>query len=252
MNDAPPPLHPASPQPYYSPQPQPAYQPPPRKSGCGLAGFGCGFGCLLVVILSVVAVIGLGIAGKKWVETKIDEYTSYEGKPVEAPQATPEQIATAISKAEAFRDGMAEGGTPAPLELTGEELNLILWNDPEFSQLAGKAEVGIEGDRLHANISIPIDDLPLPEGALADMLKGKYFNGEVGVKMGMASGQPALYLDSLSVNGTPVPEMFMSGLRSQNLLEEALKNPDASASFDRIEDIRVEGGRLIIIPKASP
>ncbi len=251
MNDAPPPLHPASPQPYYSPQPQPAYQPPPRKSGCSCTGLGCGFGCLLAVVLCVAAVIGLGIAGKKWVESKVDQYTSYESVPVEAPQATPEQIATAVSKIEAFRNGM-EGGTPVPLDLTGEELNLVLWNHPEFSQLAGKAEVGIEDDRLRAKISVPIDELPLPEGAIADMLKGKYFNGEIGVRMGMVSGQPALYLDSLSVNGTPVPEMFMSGLRSQNLLEEALKNPEASASFDRIEDIRVEGGRLVVIPKTSP
>src|SRR5690606_352161 len=98
----------------------------------------------------------------------------------------------------------------------------------------------------------PIDDLPLPRGAIADMLKGKYFNGEVEVKMGMVAGRPALYLESLSVNGSPVPEMFMSGLRSQNLLEEALKNPEARAAFDKIEEIRVEGGRLVVVPKASP
>lgn len=252
MNDAPPPLHPAAPQPYYHPQPQPTYQPPPRKSGCGCAGAGCGVGCLVAVIAGIVCLVALGIAGKKWLETTINEYTSYEAQPVVAPQATPEQIAAALAKAQAFRNGMDGGGDPVPLVLTGEELNLVLWNDPEFSQLAGKAEVGIEEDQLHAKVSIPLDDLPLPKGGIADMLKGKYFNGELGVRIGMESGQPALYLDNLAVNGAPVPEMFMSGLRSQNLLEEALKNPEGRAIFDRIEDIRVEGGRLTIIPKTSP
>ncbi len=254
MNDVPPPLHPAAPQPHYQPQAQPqaAFQPPPRKSGCGCTGAGCGVGCLLAVIASVAIVVFLGIAGMRWFEAKVEQYTAYESVPIETPQATNEEIAVALSKVQAFRAGMEEGGTPVRLELTGEELNLALWNDPEFSQMAGKANVDIVGDQLNAKVSLPLDDLPLPAGPLGDKLKGKFLNGEAGVKVGMAAGRPTLYLESLSVNGATVPEMFMSGMKSQNLLEEAIKKPEFKAAFDKIEDIRVEGGRLIVVPKASP
>ncbi len=255
MNDAPPPLFPASsqPQPGYPAYRAPSAYPPPKKSSCcGLPGIGCGFGCLLVVILGVVGLIFLGVAGKKWVDARIEEYTSFEGQPLEAPQASPDRIAEALAKAEAFRKGMEPGGTPVPLEVTGEELNLILWNDPEFAQFAGKVEVGIEDDVLSSKFSVAFDQLPLPQGYWADKLKGKHLNGEADVKLGMTAGQPSLYLEGLSLNGMAIPEVFLSELRTQNLLEELAKNPNATAAFDQLEDIRVEGGRLIIVPKAAP
>ncbi|MBU6180125.1 MAG: hypothetical protein KGR69_10700, partial [Verrucomicrobia bacterium] len=90
------------------------------------------------------------------------------------------------------------------------------------------------------------------EGIATDLLKDKYFNGDVSLKLGMAAGRPSLYLENLSVNGTAIPEMFMSEMRNQNLLEEAMKNPDAAKLFEGIEEIRIENGELLIVPKAAP
>lgn len=255
MNDAPPPLHPAVPPSSPPPPPYgqpPVYQPPVRKSGCGCTGLGCGLGCLFALIASVVAIVVLGIAAKGWIEKQVVSYTSYEAVALEAPQASPEQVSAALAKVEAFRASLAPGSEPRALEMTGEELNLVLWNDPTFAQIAGKAEVDIVGDQLNAKVGIPMDDLPLPEGWLADRLQGKYFNGELGLKLGMVAGRPALYLESLEVNGQVVPEMFMSGMRAQNLLEEAAKKPEFLATFERIEDIRMQDGRLIVVPKRQP
>jgi len=246
MNDAPPPLSPVSQQ----PQAQPTYT-PPRKSGCGW-GAGCGLGCLLAVGLCVaLAVFGV-VAAKNYFGKMVDQYTATEAVPVEAPQATPDEIAAALAKLDAFKNGMAAGGTPIPLELTGEELNLILWNHPSFSAVAGKANVAIAGEELTSKVSLDFGQFPLPEGFIADTLKGKFFNGEIGLKLGMAAGRPALYMENLSVNGNAVPEAFMSGLRAQNLLEDAANKPETAAFFDRIEDMRIEGGRLFIVPKAQP
>jgi len=250
MNDAPPPLFPPSAQP---PQAQQPYQaPPPPKRGCG-KGLGCGLGCLVVVVLCVVGLVFAGIAGKKWVEGKLDEYTSTESVPLEAPQAAPDEVAAAVTKFDEFKNGMDAGGTPVPLTLTGEELNLIIWNHPSFSALAGKANVEINDDQLNSRVSVNFGDLPLPEGGFFDKnLDGKFFNGEVALKLGMAAGRPGLHMENLSVNGVAIPEAFMTGLRAHNLLEEAAKNPEATAFLDRIEDMRIEGGQLIVVPKPAP
>jgi hypothetical protein len=248
MNDAPPPLYPQAPQPYAQPAP---VAPPPRKSGCGLGGLGCGLGCLIAVAACVGLVIFGVFAAKNYFGKMVDEYTATEYVPITAPQASPEQVASAVEKFDSFSQGMGVGGSPVPLTLTGEELNLILWNHPNFAPAAGKANVAIEGDVLSSEVSLNFDELPIPEGFVADALKGKFFNGEVSLKLGMAAGQPALYLEGLAVNGNSVPDAFLSGMKSQNLLQDAAKNPEATAFFERIEDLRIEDGKLIIVPKAN-
>jgi hypothetical protein len=248
MNDAPPPLFPQAPQPYAQPAP---VAPPPRKSGCGLGGLGCGLGCLIAVAASVALVVFGVVAAKNYFGKMVNEYTATEYVPIAAPQASPEQVASAVEKFDSFSQGMAAGGSPVPLTLTGEELNLVLWNHPNFAAVAGKANVEIEGDVLTSEVSLNFDELPVPEGFVADALKGKFFNGEISLKLGMAAGQPTLYMEGLSVNGNAVPDAFMTGLKSQNLLKDAAKNPEATAFFERIEDLRVEDGKLIIVPKAK-
>ena len=246
MNDAPPPL-------YSAPaQPQVVYQlpPPQRRSGCGW-GAGCGIGCLLAVVACVVIVIVGVIAVKGWVESTVSTYTASAAVPVQAPVASQAEVDAATEKFNSFAAGMAQGGTPVPLSITGEELNLLLWNHPAFSGVAGKANASIEGDQIRSQVSINFNDLDLPPGPLADLLKDKYFNGDVTMRLGLAAGRPSLYVDNLSVNGTAVPEIFMAEMRKQNLLEQAMSNPEAAKLFEQIEDIRVEGGRLIIVPKAA-
>jgi len=209
-------------------------------------------GCLLAVVACVALLIAAGFGVKRWVESTVSTYTATAAVPVQAPVASPSDIEAAKTKFDAFAQGMNQGGTPVPLRLTGEELNLLLWNHPAFSAVSGKANASIEGDQLHSQVSIGFNDLNLPEGYVADLLKDKYLNGDVTLKLGMAVGRPFLYLENLSVNGTAVPEMFMAEMRRQNLLEEAMKNPDAAKLFDRIEDLRIENGELIVVPKAAP
>lgn len=246
MNDLPPPLSPST-----SPYQQAPAPPAPKKSGCGL-GLGCGAGCLIVVVLCIAGVIVAAVAIKGYFGKMVDQYTATESVPVEAPQASSEEIMAAVAKFDTFQKGMEPGATPVPLDVTGEELNLILFHHPSLAPLAGKANVEIEGEQLRSRVSLDFSEIPLPEGFVADALEGKYFNGEVALSLGMMAGRPALYLEQLSVNGNPVPEVFMSQMRTTNILEEVAENPDAAELFNRIEDLKIEGGRLLIVPKAAP
>lgn len=248
MSDVPPPLTPSQP-PYQAPA-QPA--PQPKSGGGKCAGLGCGLGCLIAVVACVVLMVALFIGGKKYVSGLIEDYTASQAVPVEAPQASPEAIASAKSEFDAFQAGLQQGGNPVPLALTAEEINLILFNHPQFAQMAGMARVDIVDDKLRSQVSIDFDTLPIPEGFFKKALGGKFFNGEVGLSIGMVAGRPAIYVEDLSVNGAPVPAPFMEGFRSQNLLEEMKKNnPSSTTFFDKLEDMRIENGELILVPKGA-
>lgn|GEM_PF-1037839 len=250
MNDAPPPLHLEAPQLHV---PQTPVSPPLRKSGCGLGGgLGCGLGCLIAVAACIALVVFGIVAAKNYFQKLVNEYTATEYVPIAAPQASPGQVAAALEKFDFYSAGMAEGGSPVTLTLTGKELNLILWNHPDFTPVAGKVNVAIEGDVLSGEVSVNFDEIPIPGGFFAKAFQGKFFNGEVSVKGGMEAGFPVLYLEALTVNGKEIPEAFLAGAKSQNLLEEAAKSPEALAFFERIEDLRIEDGQLIIVPKAVP
>ncbi len=246
MNDAPPPLPPSPQQPYQ----QAPYQAPPASGK--KSGLGCVMGCLIALIACVALIIVAVVGVKNYVSGMVEKYTSVQSVPVEAPQASPEAIAAASAKYDAFQAGLKEGGTPVPLALTAEEINLLLFNHPQFAQSSGMLRVDIADDKLRSQVSVDFDSLPLPEGFFKKTLGGKFFNGEVGVSLGMVAGRPAIYIEDLAVNGAPVPAPFMEGFRSQNLLDEMKKNdPSATTFFDKLEDMKIENGQLILVPKAA-
>lgn len=246
MNDVPPPLTPSAPQPY---QQLPRQAPPTSGKKTGM---GCAIGCLIAFVACVALVVVAFVGVKKYLGGMIEQYTASSAVPVEAPQATPEAIESTKAKYEAFQAGLEEGGTPVPLALTAEEINLLLFNHPQFAESAGMLRVDIVDDKLKSQVSIDFDSLPLPEGFFKNNLGGKYFNGEVGISLGMVAGRPAIYIEDLAVNGAQLPAPLLEGFRSQNFLDEMRKNdPSATTFFDKLEDMRIENGQLILVPKGG-
>ena len=234
---SPPPTHPTEPG-------------PPPKRGCGPGS--CAVGCVVLLAVLVVGVIVAFVAGKKFIEHSVDQYTATEPVPIERPAASPEKLAAAQAKLEAFEAGLAEDGTPVALEMTGEELNLLFLTHPSVEALAGRVAVSIADDKLRALFSAPLDALPIPPiGFLGDRLDGRFLNGDVDLSLGMVGSVPTLYAERLSLNGLEIPESFMSGLRGTNLLEEAMKDAETRKFFEGFESIRIEGDKLFLVPKGA-
>ncbi len=249
MNDTPPPLTPSSPpSPYQQPQLQ---QVPPKSGSGGMWALGCGLGCFALVIL--LAVIGFFAFSsfKKMASGVVEGYTATEAVEIEIPQVSQDLVDGAAAKFNAFKSGV-ESGKPVPLVLTGDEINALLFNHPNFKALAGKANVSIEGNVLSSRVSVNLDDLEIPVKFLADAAKGRYFNGEASFTLGMAVGRPVLYLEGLAVNGNKIPDEFLQELRKKNLFEDAGNNPEMKTALEKIEDIRVENGQIIIVTKVAP
>ena len=248
MNDAPPPLTPSSPQ---SPYQQPQYQAPPKSGSGGKWALGCGLGCFALLIVAAIVGYFAFSSFKKMASGVVEGYTAIEAAEIEVPQVPQDLVDGAAAKFNAFKSGV-EGGTPVPLELTGDEINALIFNHPNFKALAGKANVSIDGNVLSSRVSVNLDDLEIPVKFLADAAKGRYFNGEASFTLGMAVGRPVLYIEGLAVNGNKIPDEFLQELRKKNLFEEAGDSPEMKAALEKIEDMRIENGQLIIVPKAAP
>lgn len=246
MSDTPPPLTPS--QPYQQPQ----YAAPPAKSGGGGWLAGCGLGCLVAVIAcAVIGFFGYKVIVKKLSET-IASYTSTEFVPIEPPVVTPTEIEETLARFNALAASVSEnGGLTEPLVLTGQEINTLLFHHPQFAQAAGMAAVTIANDKLTSEISVKLDDLPIPEGPIKTALAGRFVNGVGTFSLGIVAGRPALYLEDFQVNGMAPPAEVLSQLKTQNILENAGNDPELSNALEKISDIRIEGDKLIITPKVA-
>lgn len=240
MSDTPPPL---------TPNPSADAAPPPSSGGGKKVAVGCGLGCLVLVILGIVAAVLIWGATKKAIEGGIANFTADQPVMIEPPQAAPDQVQDAISRFDAFKAAMEKGETPAPLELSDQDINVLIYNHPDFGWMEGKGRVDIEGDKLTSKVSVNLDELEIPVKFLADAVKGRYFNGEVTISLAMAAGRPTAFVEELVVNGQNPPEEFMAGIRQENLFKEAQSDPEMQKFFERISDLKIENDKLTIVPK---
>lgn len=240
MNQTPPPLE----------NPNQMNQSPAQSSGGGgKCAAGCGIGCLIVVALCVA----LGIGGYFWAKGKVEEavdlFTSDTAEEIVAPKAPKLQVEQVLARFDQFADEMEAGNVSEPLILTGEELNLLLHNHENFSDFAGMAAVEIDEDVLKARVSIDLESLEVPINFIAEQFEGRYFNGTGGFSLNMNRGRLALYLEELEVNGMKVPEIYIQEMSEENLFKDLQNTPEIDSFFSKLSDLKVEDGKMIIVPK---
>jgi hypothetical protein len=206
--------------------------------------YGCLFyGCLTVSILALVGGVAVFFGARYVIKSLVRDYT--EASPLELPSVnlTQEQQDALKSKIEAFKAALHGKVSAPPLVLSSHEINALINWEPA---LKGRAHVAIEDNRVKAAVSIPLDKLALP-GA-----KGRYLNGTATLNVALVNGQLFVTAQSVEVKGKPLPEQFMTGLRSRNLAADATDDPDTSAAIAKIESLEIKDGQAIITPKAPP
>ncbi len=248
--------------------------PPPKPAKgpntCLIAG---AIGCLVVIALVVLVVVGGFFAVKGVITSMVDEYT--ETAPVELPAVaiSDEELEALQARAAAFTKAVkgegetaaepvsgaaegpevteiAEGGAgeaaaPAePLVLSERDINALIQHDPEWQALKGKVYVSIEDGLVKGEVSFPLDELEF------EMVKGRYFNGSATFSVQLRNGVLFVTVDSATLKGSPVPEEFMAGLRAENLAKNMQQDPELREFLDKLERIEVEDGTITITPAA--
>lgn len=246
MDQTPPPLRPDL-------SPPLGHAPAPPKSGSGgkvLAG--CGIGCLVLVVLGIVGGFFLVSFGKNKLADLAGAYVSDEPVAIARPAVSPTEVEETVARFDRFREAMRSGRASEPLAVTDQEINALLFHHPDLEALAGRTAVRIEDDQLWATVSFDLDDIEIPFGFLDEALRGKHFNGEVAFSIDTVAGRPALFIEDLKVGGRSIPKPILDEMKNENLLKDALSDPEAREFFDKIESIRIEGGRLVIVPAGAP
>jgi hypothetical protein len=209
-------------------------EPPPKERGCFF------YGCIAASVLAVLLLIGIAVSGYlgyKALVGLINQYTS--PTPVELPKVEmPDEDRAALrARFETFKKAIDQGEDTEPLVLTGDELNVLMADNPD---VAGKVYCIIEGDKLKGQVSLPLDALGLPG------VKGRYFNGKATFVASLHEGHLIVMVDSAEVNGQPISEQFMAGLRNKNLAEDAAKNPDNAKFINKLESLEIKDGKITL------
>ncbi|HMF38532.1 MAG TPA: hypothetical protein VKF17_17965 [Isosphaeraceae bacterium] len=209
----------------------------PRQRGCFF------YGCVIASVLAVLLIIALAVLAfvfMRFFSGLVEEWTS--PAPVELPrvQVSEQERKSVRERVDAFRKALEDGTATDPLVLTSDDLNALI---EENSNLRGRLFARVEGDKLKAQISLPLEMLKI------GMLKGRYLNGEAELKASLSEGILVVTLEMLEVNGKHPPEQFLAELRKQNLAKDAYDNPKNAEMIRRFESLEIKDGKIILKPR---
>jgi hypothetical protein len=222
------------------------YQLPPRPepSSSGKKwGIGCSIGCLVALLIGSIAAYLIYSGVKKVGTAMLDTFSATTPIVFTAPTADPSVVSALIARYDGFSDAMKNGTETGPLELTGDEINLLIHHHPDWKELAGHAEVTVQEDQLTGRVSIPLDAIP--------MMSGRYFNGTATIRLSLVDGKLEAYLDKIEAGSKPLPPEIANALKSENIFKNSQTNPELEKDIRSLKEIRIQGGRLIIVPKPA-
>jgi hypothetical protein len=209
---------------------------PKRRRGCLFYGCLTGAVCLAAILLALL----LGVYQLK---KMFNQYTDNQPMPLPALQMSQPEIEQTQRSVEGFLDAVRAGRSTPPLALTGDEINAIIAANPDLRALRNKVYVSIRGNQLKAQVSVPMEEIGLPR------FKGRYLNGTATLAVSLQNGMLVLIPQEIVAKGKPLPEWYMSRIRRQNLAAGFNDNPRVSIAVDRLQDVQVKDGKLVIVPK---
>ena len=87
----------------------------------------------------------------------------------------------------------------------------------------------MNGNEVKGLVSIPLSGL----GWLG---KGRYLNGDATFKVSLENGVLMVTAEQIQVKGVPIPESVMSQLRSENLAQDAYKDPETCRGHPEVRE----------------
>ena len=212
-----------------------------KRSGCKscLIWF-----CVVFAVFAVMIGAGLYMAYRKFTSFR-DQYT--QTKPLEMPVTiySKDELDAVNKRIEGFLAVSRSDKTNAQLSLSAADINAWLSN----AGFSNKVYVSFTNSSLVGQISMPMDSF---SGFLnrfgISFLDGRYLNGAGVFDVGWVNGELSVKVKDILVNGQPLPEHYMSGIRNVNYAERQKGTPTGQARQDPLENISrvaIENGALI-------
>jgi hypothetical protein len=211
---------------------------------------GCLFyGCLVAIVLAVIAAILLGLGATffyRSLDQFVKDYAEDTPRPVPVAELPADELDALKARLTAFQEGLEAHAPTEPLELTATQVNALIDADPDYK---GIVAFDFTGDQIQGQISFPLDRISFFGKPL---FPGKYINGTAIFDIRIDNGLLLATIDAITVKGKPVPEDFMSKVRVENLAKDSASEPENAKLIAQIERIEVKDGKLRIIPKRRP
>ncbi len=212
--------------------------PPKRQHGCLF--FGCISGAICLVLLLVGFLLLVHLARKA-----LSQFTDTAPMKLPTVQLSQPEIEELQRRFNNFSDAASTGRPTPPLELASDEVNALLENNPDFRGAKGKIYVAITNNHLQAQVSLPLAQLG------GRFFRGRYLNGSSTLAVSLQNGILFLTPVEISVKGRPLPRVYMDRIRHENLATGINNNSRASVALNRLQDIEIKDGKLILIPKSE-
>ena len=211
-----------------------------KKSGRGCLFWG-GIIAAVLCLLLLLTVYG----AYRYFKGMILTWTDTKPLPAPALQMSRLEITNLQQRVHTWDDGLKHNHAVGPLTLTADEVNALIAAEVRTSGPPPRLFFSFNSNQVQAQMSVPLN------GMFGHWLDGRYLNGSGNFAVSLHDGNLALRVKSLAVKGKPLPENFMQSLRAQNFAEGWTNDPDLSAAVGKFEEIKIEDGKLIVIPKTN-
>jgi hypothetical protein len=209
-------------------------------------GRGWLFGCLIVLIIGMIAVIVLASTVYVGLRNLRDSVTDTAPQELPITELSAETLEAAQAKVAVFKEAVTNDQPTVPLVLSQDDLNALVQGDSDYKYMKDKIHFSLEGDEIGGAISIPLEALGV------SFLEGRYINGAATFSVFLRDGLLHVYIRSLELKGEPAPEAFLSGIRTENLAKDPQRDdPEFREVLERLESVEIKDGQLIVTPKKT-
>ena len=209
-------------------------------------GRGCFFyGCLSVIVLLLVVVIG-GYFGIKYVVQNLaEQYTSATPMTLPETNATQSDYNAFMTRFAAFKEALATpNAATQALEMSERDINSVIAFDSDFEPLRKALVIDLDGDQITGTTSLPLGKLGIP------FIGDRYLNGKATLKGSIADGKLSIEIVALEANGNSVSSDILSKLNQIDFSkQEGASNPEFQRLLQKVERLEVKDSLIRLVPK---
>lgn len=202
-------------------------------------------GCLFWGCLGTSAIFTLAIG---CLALLIYLYTGREPIPIPQYQGTKIQAERVKERIRLFEDAL-DKNLAAEVSFTGDELNTIINEYPEFGRYKKNIHLFIEEDFIKGKVNFTPD---MFYSLTPWINKGLWLNGVGTFDVSIEKGEFHVHMERLELEKRPLPEFFMIQIREENLAAQMPIGPKRKRRLSKIQNIEVKNGKVYIRSRGMP
>ena len=225
----------------------PTGRPRARRRGCLLKG------CLTIFIVVMLMGVIIGGAGT-YIYYGIAPFLTQDAVSVRIYPATDAQYQEVLARILPFNEAVA-AGTRATLDLSAEDLDILIARDPAWADLRAKLYMALDhDDDLMADVSTPTDESDNNQVQL-------FFNGRLVLGASIAGGEFTAVMRRIeTLSGKPLPALLARFITSPGFaqsFDEAINvrikdNPRVAGYLAKLRTATIEHHRIHVISAGQP